>query len=98
MMFEYWLAFGLLVGIVMSIFDLPLRISRMLFLTVLGMGGAVVGGVFSYFLYGTRIEGVDVSLLIGALLTAIALLILREPIQRIIQTVKGGEQHAGWNI
>ncbi len=98
MLIEYWLVFGFLVSLFMTLLDVPLSFSRLVFLSLLGMGGAVVGGVFAYFIYGARIEGIDISFLLGTLFGAIALLLLRESISKSIRILKGGEGNAGWSI
>jgi uncharacterized membrane protein YeaQ/YmgE (transglycosylase-associated protein family) len=95
---EYWVFFGILVSIIASTFDLPLKISRLFYGTLLGIVGSLVGGIGAYFIYGMKIHGIDMSAVFITALGAALLILLGRRIENSFKIEKGGEEHAGWNI
>ncbi len=75
MHFVQWIEFGVLVGILASAIDPGLRISRLLVAVVLGVIGALLGGVLAYLFYGLSIAGVDLTTTF-VLLTCISIFLL----------------------
>jgi uncharacterized membrane protein YeaQ/YmgE (transglycosylase-associated protein family) len=98
MYIEYWIFFGILVSIFASTFDLPLRFSRLFYGTVLAVIGSLVGGVAAYFIYGMRINGIDMSAIFITGLGAVLLILLGKRIESTFKVLKGGEKHAEWSI
>jgi len=98
MQLEYWIFFGIIISIFASTFDLPLKPDKLVFGAILGMLGAVVGGVFAYFLADIRIMGISVSTFTIVTFSAVLIILQRKPIEKLIKFLKGGEKYVGWNI
>jgi uncharacterized membrane protein YeaQ/YmgE (transglycosylase-associated protein family) len=98
MSIEYWVFFGVMVSIFATTFSMPLRFSQLFFAMILGIVGSLVGGVFAYMLYGVHIQGIDVSILLMTTAGAIFSVCMRRRIERLLITLRGGDNDAGWSI
>lgn len=76
-----WVLFGLIVGIVAGAIDDARRglVNYML----LGVGGALVGGLFSNYIFNTSVSGFNVTAFLIASFGAIILLFLGRAIRRV---------------
>lgn len=98
MQIEYWVFLGIIISIFASTFDLPLSPSKLVFVTFLGILGAVVGGVTAYLLADITLIGTPVSTITIITFTALLIVFQRKQLEKLIPFLKGGEKYVRWNI
>ena len=88
-----------MVSIFASTFDLPLKVSRLVFSSLLGVLGSVVGGVIAYLLSDIEIMGMNISMLTIIILSAIVITLHRKQLERLYNVItRGGEKYVGWQV
>ena len=71
-----WIVFGLIVGLIARALVPGKQSMGLVMTTLLGIAGAVVGGFIAQMITGSRGDGFEPAGFIGALLGAIALLLI----------------------
>jgi uncharacterized membrane protein YeaQ/YmgE (transglycosylase-associated protein family) len=86
-----WLLFGLLIGIVGSTFDMPLRMNKLVFSLLIGVAGSLIGGMVAYFIYGMELQGVNIATLTVVLFGSVAAIFLHKLSDKSTTHMRGGE-------
>jgi uncharacterized membrane protein YeaQ/YmgE (transglycosylase-associated protein family) len=71
-----WIVFGLIIGLIARALVPGKQSMGLVMTTLLGIAGAVIGGFIAQMITGTRADGFQPAGFIGALLGAIALLLI----------------------
>ncbi len=78
-----WVAFGLIVGIVVNILDPRPSSDGLLGTVILGILGAVLGGLLGDLVFGTTVSRFNISSLVVSLAGALLLLVLSKTLRQV---------------
>lgn len=98
MYIEYWILLGVIISIATSIFDLPLRLDKVIFTTIWGILGSLVGSAIAYLVVNTHLMSIPLSTITLISCTIFFIILQRKQLERFTALVKGGEKYVRWNV